>query len=76
MHKADVRGSRVVADVIYIDLHSDLSLEHCWRRGCSSLIVESEGKWRKHTVLEISNLRKERNHSECHAKYYNTTVKY
>ena len=47
------------SNVANVDLHSDLSLEHGRRGGGTSLVVESEGKWRKHTMLKISNLKRE-----------------
>ena len=45
-----------ISNVTNVDLHSDLSLEH---GGCSCgtpLVIESEGQWRKHTMLKISYL--------------------
>ena len=45
-----------ISNVANVDLHSDLSLEHGGSRRCSSLVVESEGQWRQHTMLKIGNL--------------------
>lgn len=55
-------GSRLIlscrlCNVAYVDLHSNLSLEHGGCRGGASLIVEPEGQWRKHTMLKIGNLK-------------------
>ena len=48
-----------ISNVANVDLHSDLSLEHGGCRRCSSLVVESEGQWRQHTMLKIGNLEQE-----------------
>ena len=47
-----------LGDVIDVDLHSDLSLEHCGSCCGTSFILQSKWKWRKHTMLKISNLEK------------------
>ena len=47
-----------LSNVANVDLHSNLSLEHCRRGRGTSLVVESEGQRRKHTMLEISNLKR------------------
>ena len=52
--------SRVLCNVAYVDLHSYLSLEHGRSCRCPSLVVESEGQWRKHTMLKIRNLKPEK----------------
>ena len=48
-----------ISNVANVDLHSDLSLEHGGCCGSTSLVVESEGQWRKHTMLKIGNLEQE-----------------
>ena len=52
--------SRVFCNVAYVDLHSYLSLKHGRSCRCPSLVVESEGQWRKHTMLKIRNLKPEK----------------
>ena len=52
--------SRVLCNVAYVDLHSYLSLKHGRSCRCPSLVVESEGQWRKHTMLKIRNLKPEK----------------
>ena len=47
-----------LSDVIDVDLHSDLSLEHCGSCCGTSFILQSKWKWRKHTMLKISNLKR------------------
>ena len=56
--RGGVLGSGI-SNVANVDLHSDLSLEHGGCRGCSPLVVESEGQWRQHTMLKIGNLEQE-----------------
>ena len=60
--------SRVLCNVAYVDLHSYLSLEHGRSCRCPSLVVESEGQWRKHTMLKIRNLKPEKAANESKAK--------
>ena len=45
-----------ISNVANVDLHSDLSLEHGGCRCGTPFVVESEGQWRKHTMLKISYL--------------------
>ena len=55
---SDVQAFRVncISNVTNVDLHSNLSLEHGGCRRGTPLVVESEGQWRKHTMLKISYL--------------------
>ena len=58
---ADIGIFRNIADV---DLHSDLSLKHGGSGGGATLVVESEGQWRKHTMLKIRNLKPEKRQND------------
>ena len=61
MHRSGSQISRgVLCNVADVDLHSYLSLKHGRSCRCPSLVVESEGQWRKHTMLKIRNLKPEK----------------
>ena len=74
MHRSGSQISRgVLCNVADVDLHSYLSLKHGRSCRCPSLVVESEGQWRKHTMLKIRNLKPEKRANESNGQSHESS---